>query len=122
MAVTQEGIDITLPAAADLSAKQFYAMIVDTTGRATTSGALGKVIGILQNKPAAAGRAAQIRIVGISKLVGGAALAEQDYVASNAQGFGTAAASLNDEVFAQVLTQSGGSGDVTDVIIQRFRY
>lgn len=122
MAVTQEGIDITLPAAGDLSAVQYRAMIVDTTGRATTSAALGKVIGILQNKPAAAGRAAQIRIAGVSKLEGGAALAEQDYVASNAQGFGTAAASLNDEVFGVVLTQSGGSGDITDVLLQRFRY
>ena len=122
MAVTQEGMDITLPAAGDLSAKQYYAMIVDTTGRATTSAALGKVIGILQNKPAAAGRPARLRIAGVSKLVGGAALAEQDYVASNAQGFGTAAASLNDEVFSVVLTQTGGSGDVADILIHRFRY
>ena len=122
MAVTQEGIDITMPAAADLSAQQFRAMIVDTNGQATTSAALGKVIGILQNKPAAAGRGARIRISGTSKLQGGAALAEQDYVASNAQGFGTAAASLNDEVFAIVLTQTGGSGDITDVLIHRFRY
>jgi len=122
MAVTQEGIDITLPAAGDLSAKQYCAMIVDTTGRATTSAALGKVIGILQNKPAAAGRAARIRVVGVSKLAGGAALNEQDYITSNAQGFGTAGASLNDEIFAQALVQSGGSGDITDVLIQRFRY
>lgn len=122
MAVTQEGIDITVPAAADLSGVQFRAMIIDTNGQGTTSGANGKVIGILQNKPAAAGRAAQIRIVGVSKLQGGAAFAEQDYIASNAQGFGTAAASLNDEVFAQALTQSGGSGDIMDVLIQRFRY
>lgn len=122
MAVEQTGIDITMPAAADLSGAQFRFMIVDTNGRATVSGANGKVLGILQNKPNAAGAAARVRISGVSKLQLGNAGTAQQYVASNAQGFGTTASNTGDWIGAQVLTNVGGSGDITDVALRTFHY
>lgn len=122
MAVQQDGIDITLPAAADLSTRQYHAVAIDTNGRAALSGSAGNVVGILQNKPSALGQAARVRIVGVSKHRGGAALGEGDRLQSNAQGFGTAAAGTGDEIFAVVLTATGGSGDITDVMLDRFRY
>lgn len=122
MAVNQDGIDITLPAAADLSARQFHAVAIDTNGQVALSGAAGNVVGILQNKPSAAGQAARVRIAGVSKHRGGAALGEGDRLQSNAQGFGTATTTDGNEIFATVLTATGGSGDITDVLITRFRY
>lgn len=68
--------DNTFLAAADLSALQFYGMIISanqTVNKGT--GFTVPVIGILQNKPAAANRAARVRIFGLSKGVAGGTIA-----------------------------------------------
>lgn len=62
-------IDVSLPAAGDLSTKQFLAMTIDTNGRVTTATANAKVIGILQNKPDAIDTTARVRVQGISKAI-----------------------------------------------------
>ena len=67
MAFSDNQTCISLPAAADLSAKQFYFVAVDTAGKAALTGDDGNPIGILQNKPTA-GQAAQICVAGVSKL------------------------------------------------------
>ena len=54
---------ITLEAAADLSAKQYYFVAVDSNGKAALTGDDGNPIGVLQNKPAA-GEAATICTAG----------------------------------------------------------
>lgn len=115
-------IDVSIPAAADLSSNQYRLIVVDTNGRGTISAANNKVLGILQNKPAAQDAPARVRIAGISKMVAGEALAENDYIASNAQGFGTAAASAADEVCAICIAAVGGSADIADVVLRHFRY
>ena len=71
MSQEQHGQDITLPAAADLSSYQYYAMKVDTSGRAALATADVPIAGILQNKPAAAGRGATIRCFGSTKFKAG---------------------------------------------------
>lgn len=124
-------IDITLPAGADLSAYQYHFAAVDASGYGTiTSAATTPNLGILQNKPSAAGQAARIRVAGISKLVAGAALNEGDMLAStpvdatsgSAHGFGTAAAAGQVGVFvgAICLASCGASADITDVLVTRF--
>lgn len=74
-----------LIAAADLSAKQYYCVEVDSAGKAALSGAGELVYGILQNKPTAADRAEVMRL-GVSKAVAGAAIAVGAEVASDAAG------------------------------------
>lgn len=59
-------IDVSLPAAIDLSALQYHAMKTDSNLRVTTSGANDKSLGILQNKPAALDAQARVRIQGVS--------------------------------------------------------
>lgn len=56
-------------AAADLSAKQYFLVKRDSTAGqcALVSGATDKPIGVLQNKPAAAGRAAEVVTLGRTK-------------------------------------------------------
>ena len=67
MAFEQSKTIITLEAAADLSAKQYYFVAVDTDGKAALTGDDGNPIGVLQNKPAA-GEAASICVYGVTKL------------------------------------------------------
>lgn len=115
--------DITLPASADLSSHQYKFITVDANGRGTIcTAATNPIIGILQNKPSAQDEPARIRVQGISKIYGGAALNEGDMVASNLQGFGTAAAA--GQVAVQVggicLAATGGSGEYADVLVTRF--
>jgi len=74
MAYEIPGFSFTLPAAADLSALQFRAVNVDATGKAALPAALGRIIGVLQNKPTL-NQAATIVCSGISKVTAGAAIA-----------------------------------------------
>jgi hypothetical protein len=67
MAFEQSKTIITLEAAADLSAKQYYFVAVDTNGKAALTGDDGNPIGVLQNTPAA-GEAASICVYGVTKL------------------------------------------------------
>jgi len=67
MAFEQSKTIITLEAAADLSAKQYYFVSVDTDGKAALTGDDGNPIGVLQNKPTA-GQAASICVYGVTKL------------------------------------------------------
>lgn len=65
-------LKITLAAAADISAKQFMFVKIDTAGKAAAITATTDVpIGVLQNKPTAAGQTAEIVVVGVTKIVAG---------------------------------------------------
>lgn len=80
---------VGLEASADLSASQYCFVELDTNGKVTISNAAAEaVIGVLQNKPTAAGRAAEVcGMVGVSKVVAGAALATAGiYVTTDSSG------------------------------------
>lgn len=74
-----------LKAAADLSAKQFFAVKLDANGDVVLSGDGDLSLGILQNAPIL-GEACEIEMDGISKTVAGAAVAIGAEVAANAAG------------------------------------
>ena len=81
---------ISIPASADLSAHQFKIVQQTTTGAALAV-ATGDVVGVLQNKPGALGRACEVAVGGISKVLCRTTLAVGDLVTSDANGIGTAA-------------------------------
>lgn len=58
---------ISLDAAADLSAKLFYAISTDSSGKAAIATAAKNCDGFLQNKPTA-GQAADVAIFGVTKV------------------------------------------------------
>ena len=67
---------ITLPAGADLSAKQYYFVKVNTSGEAVLcSAATDRPIGVLQNTPES-GEEAAIVVVGGTKIVSSASIDE----------------------------------------------
>ncbi|MGE5619544.1 MAG: capsid cement protein [Sphingomonadaceae bacterium] len=90
MAYEDAGKQISLLAAANLSANQYHAVKIDGNGKVALAGAGEPAIGILQNKPAA-GQAATVMVSGISKMVAGAAIDEGDLIAVDASGKAKAA-------------------------------
>jgi hypothetical protein len=99
MAFQQNGLDITLVAGADLSAKQFYAVKVNSSGRAVLAAAGEAAVGFLQNDPAS-GQAGTIRVGGVSKAVAGGSVAAGALVTSNVDG--------------KVVAHTGGRTDTSD--------
>ena len=64
MAYSESTTTISLPASADLSASQYCFVTINTSGQVELTGSAGNAIGILQNTPDAAGRAAEVLIAG----------------------------------------------------------
>jgi len=94
MAEFADGIDYTLVAAADLSGMQYRGVLVASAANGSTSGrtlvcsqAGDPVIGVLQNKPSAAGRPARVRGWGESKAIAGGPVTAGDILRVNAAGF-----------------------------------
>ena len=83
---------VSFPAAADLSGKQYHIVDMESDGEVTsTTGATDSPVGVLQNKPAAAGRAASVAIGGITKVAARSTAGSGDFaigtqLVSNAAG------------------------------------
>jgi hypothetical protein len=76
-----------LVAGADLSAQQFRFVKLNATGQVVACSVAGEsAFGVLQDKPDAAGRAASVATLGVSKVLAGATIAPNDLVATDAQG------------------------------------
>lgn len=111
--------DESFKAAADLSAKQYF--LVELTAEDTVgliNAATDRVIGVLQNKPKL-DEAAQVRILGISKVVsdGTTAIAVGDYVGPNASGKAIKKATADNVVAGIALKASDADGDVIPVLL-----
>jgi hypothetical protein len=108
-----------LTAAGDLSADQFKFVTIGASGvaRNVTNG--GYVDGVLQDKPAAAGRAATVANGGVSKTVAGAAVAKGAKVMSDATGRAVTAAdvatSASKACSAETYNMNPGDTIVVDV-------
>lgn len=84
MAVERPGTLASYQAAADLSDWQFRFVKLDSNGQIAKVSAVTDVpLGILQDKPAAAGRAGAVMLDGMSKVVGGANLAKGDLIGTD---------------------------------------
>ena len=83
---------VSFPAGADLSAKQYFFVEMASDGEVTAvNAATDKIIGVVQNKPAAAARAAAVGIGGVTKVAmsstaAGAAITRGDQLVANTAG------------------------------------
>lgn len=93
MAYEMDVLDITLLAYTDLSSYQYCFVKMQADNTVTVCGNGEKAIGILQNKPTAAGQAARVRVFGVSRLEMQATVGYGAYVGSQASGEGVAVAS-----------------------------
>lgn len=108
---------VTLPASADLSTKQFLFVYVDTNGRiAVPASAHIDIDGVLQDKPDAIGRAGNVAVFGVTKVVSGAAVAIGDYITNDSAGKGVTATSAQ-KAHGRALTASSATGQIITVLL-----
>lgn len=116
MATEQALILITLPADADLSAKQYTFVDINSDGEVIAASAQGQdAIGILQNDPAAADEAAVVAIAGISKCFFGGTIATAVRVTTAADG--QADTSASGDVTLGIAVKGAGADEVGEVLL-----
>lgn len=116
MATQGYGVDISLLAAADFSAKQFFAVKVDNAGKAALGGAGDFCVGLLQdNVPS--GEAAGVRVSGKSKGVAGAAITAGAKVTADANGRLVTATASTDNCLGVALSAAAALGEVIEVLV-----
>jgi hypothetical protein len=120
MAYENQVQSITLVAAADLSAKQYRVVKIDSNGKAAMSDADDLGIGILQNNPGS-GQPATVGYSGVSKALAGGTIAAGARVTSDANGALIAASSAGDAVVGVAVT-GAASGDLFPVLINPFPF
>lgn len=120
MAYEIPGFEITLEASGDLSTKQYYFVKLDTNGRvAVCTAVTDNPIGILQDKPAAIGRACRVMVSGVSKVSSDADLAKADYVGPAADGQAAKYVHGTDTtkyIVGQVLLDGGAAGELSSIL------
>lgn len=111
---------ITLEAGADLSSSQYYFVKLNASGKAVVcSGATDIPVGVLQNNPTS-GQAAEIVVVGLTKVSSNAALAIGDLIGTSSDGQAdakTAGTDTTEYVVGTVLTTTGAAGVVGSVLV-----
>jgi len=111
---------ITLNAGADLSAKQYYFVKLNSSGNAVVCAAVtDKPVGVLQNNPTS-GQAAEIVVVGLTKVSTDAALAIADLVGTSGDGQAAAYVAGTDTtkyVVGQAVVTSGGADELTTIMV-----
>jgi hypothetical protein len=81
-------LDISMKAAGNLSAYQYCFVKISADNTVDVCGDGEQALGVLQNKPSAAGQAARVRVMGASRIIGGETLAFSNKVGSGALGVG----------------------------------
>lgn len=110
------GFSFTLPADTDMSATQYLAVDVNSTGEAIVpTGAGDRIVGIRQNKPVA-GEAATIVHSGISLWTAGGVVTTGDLVSTDAAGKAKTAAST-DLKQGIALQTSANDGELIAVLL-----
>lgn len=107
---------ITLEAGADLSAKQFFFVSVSADGQVDPTGDGAHADGVLQNDPAAAGRAAEVAIGGVVRVKCGGTVTRGGPVASDANG--NAVNPATGDVILGTALETGASGTIISMIFQ----
>jgi len=111
---------ITLEAGADLSSSQYYFVKLNASGKAVVcSGATDIPVGVLQNNPTS-GQAAEIVVVGLTKVSSNAALAIGDLIGTSSDGQAdakTAGTDTTEYVVGTVLVTTGAAGVVASALV-----
>ncbi len=112
------GIDVSFEATASLASSQYYAVKLDTSNpfKVVIADANAKVVGILQNKPAA-GETAVVRVAGVSKhVMGAASLAPGDLITSTSTGTGEQVNGAGEFSYGMLLSDAD-SGDIASILV-----
>lgn len=107
---------LSAPASADLSSKQYYAMKLNSSGQLATAGAGIPIVGVLQDKPSAAGMGGAYGICGRTAVaLGGTATAgSMAAVDSN----GKFLNAVSGDIAVGIFAVGGSSGEIGFMDIQ----
>lgn len=110
---------VTLPSAADYSSSGQYTFVnVNASGQAAqVSGSGGAAVGVLYNKPSGAGRAAEVAISGIVKIVAGGVLGTIGVKISSTAAGKAQLASTGHHVLGTLLETAGADGDIVSILL-----
>lgn len=129
MATHKKISSIAYAASTDLSTNQFRIMTMDTNGQlAAAADGTKPVIGVLLNKPSAAGMGGEVAVDGSDvKIEAGAALNEGDLIVAVAGGRGSSGPAGGTAVgtswIAGICTQAAsGSGAIGAMLVRPFYY
>lgn len=112
---------ISVPAAADLSTHQYKLMTLNSSGQAALGNATNLIVGVLQNKPTAAGQAATLCWAGVSKVVAAGVITAGARVTSDANGLAIAATTAGDAVVGVALATSAAN-DIIPILINPYPF
>jgi len=115
MSAKTENIEIPFKAGADLSALQYMGVTV-TADDTVSCGVATTAIGILQNKPKAAGRAARVVVLGRTRAMFGSDITVNDEIACTTSGWIISAVSGTDFPMGRA-TKDANSGYVGEVVL-----
>lgn len=116
MAIEQRVYDISLVSQEDLSDSQYYWMAgLAAFGCDIAGDADEDLVGILQNKPVS-GRAAEVRRVGISKMICGGTISAWNKVTSDADGKGVVASDV--ERYGAIALEAGVENRIISVLME----
>jgi len=119
MALELKGLDVPLRVDADI--QQFVAVCVSATNEnsvyLSTTECDSNCIGVLQDRPGAAGRAGQVRISGLTKMIAGETLIKGNKV-GNADDTGLAKKPIASESYIGICLSGGLINELVTVFIQ----
>lgn len=111
---------ISVQASADLSAAQYLIMDINSSSQLATVATKGaKMAGVLQDKPAAAGRVGALGISGKTKVVLGATVAAGAEVISDANGKAIATDAIDQYVLGTCVV-GGDANEIGEVLIKPY--
>jgi hypothetical protein len=122
MATENKILDLAFPAAEDLSSDQYKFVVLTTDGTVRRPDVdTEAAVGILQNAPAA-GEAASVRVLGVSKLQAAeplaiGAFATIEYVSATDAGKGKTSATMPSYTRALVVEAAGAEDDLAAVLL-----
>ena len=118
--ISNYSVKVTLVAGADLSAKQYTFVKVNSSGEAIAAAAATDIpIGVLQNAPIA-GQEAEVLVVGGTKVVAGAAIGDGAQLGTGSTGKAVALVAGTDTtkyVVGTLLTESAADGNIVTAVI-----
>ena len=117
MAFEEQLKSISREASADLSAKQYHFMVVNSSGLLAAAGAGVAIDGVLQDKPDAANIAGTLGISGVTKVVAAEAITAGDDIAPDAAGKGVVASTTGDVVAGKALEDASGTGFIFAMLL-----
>lgn len=116
MATAKDLFDLSVTAGSDLSSNQYYLVKRSGGNLALCSTAGERPLGVLQDDPAASGRAGTVRIAGLTKVMLGGSVSQDDLLTVDTAGKAVAAGATGGYVWG-VANEAGSSGEIVSAII-----